>query len=162
MASKFQRQIAAFTKSLKDAVSPKALDAVTLKLAASALDTIRRRTREGYGVARDGASKQKLKRLSAAYIEHRRRSRLSSFTSPAKSNLTFTNDLLGSMFVRRQGFADYTISFRGRHRSGISNAKLAEYVSEERPFMHLSKDEDRKLSELSRREFDRLVARSVK
>ena len=132
---------------------------------------IQRRIRLGYGVSRDGAGKVKLKSLSESYKLQRRNKltfwtrpdgtvvpvldtksnraylsankiKLASSTSPAKSNLTRTGDMIKSMRVRSSK-GKFTIYF-----STADNVKKAEYVSKDRPFMFVTRQELRRLRKL--------------
>jgi hypothetical protein len=135
--SDFLRDLAKFDKKLKkildEASGPKALDFI----GNIAVDIIRNRTREGYGVKKNGGRRQGLADLSRGYIEFRRRnrSRLSAFTSPGKSNLTFTGKMLNGLKFKRSGNST-TITF-----DTSRNRKVAGYVSVKRPFLFLSIDE---------------------
>jgi hypothetical protein len=66
-------------------------------------DQIRKRTQLGYGVPSENASNAKLEKLSPKYIIKRGNSDISENTSPARSNLTFTGDMLGSIMGTRNG-----------------------------------------------------------
>ena len=99
---------------------------------------IKDRTRKGYGVSELGGPEIALDSLSPDYVAKRRKSKLSPFTTPNKSNLTFSGRLLGGLRYKvRDGYA--RIEPSGKSRDGTPNIKIAEYVSEERPFMTLSK-----------------------
>lgn len=108
-------------------------------------DRIKKRTRLGRGI--DGP----LKPLSEPYKKARknRRSELSEFTSPRKSNLTFTGQMLDAISVLsatigkvRVGFYGFRKDFDGR---SLTNKKVAEYVSKDRPFFGLTEPEERGL-----------------
>ena len=108
-------------------------------------DQIRIRTRAGFGVKSNGARQQRLRRLSPNYVETRRFARsiglLSDATSPRRSNLTFSGNMLDSII--------HTVSNRNINFA-FSN-KRAEEVAEEvqtrgRPFFNLSGPEINKLT----------------
>ena len=66
-----------------------------------ARDVIRKRTRLGYGVEKEGGKKEKLEKLSKPYIKQRKKYlKLSSGASATKSNLTQTGHMLRSMIWR--------------------------------------------------------------
>ncbi len=113
-----------------------------------AIDMIVKRTRQGLGVAGTGRSEQNLKPLSDGYTKYRRNNRfkLDSTTSPGKSNLTFTGQLLRSFTVYevRNNFVSWGPN-RRRRKGGITNQELGEFVSERRPFNYLSKIEIEKI-----------------
>lgn len=66
-----------------------------------AADLIRLRTRLGYGVTDTGAKRQRLKKLSPITVAFRKQARkmgeLSDQTTPGKSNLTYSGQLLDSI-----------------------------------------------------------------
>jgi len=101
-----------------------------------AVDDIVKRTRLGYGVEKNGDKKGKLKPLSESYKEQRKEERkegrLSTATSPSKSNLTRTGAMLDDLYheVEEDGV---TIRFKSK----FSDVKAAK-VSRSRPFLNLS------------------------
>lgn len=117
-----------------------AIDQDQLKLLGDeAIRKITVRTRLGYGVEKPGAPRKKLKELSQGYIESRLKAkgRLSSMTAPARSNLTFTGQLLDSLkVVVARG--KLSIEPTGSRRDGQSNQDVADSVSKKRPFISLS------------------------
>lgn len=132
---KFAKQVAAILEERK-------IEAVRLVLAAECIALIQKRTRQGSGIARQGGEVRRLKGLSPSYIKFRQsnRIRLSPFTSPTKSNLTFTNQMLGSLDVVGRG-KQMAVAPTGRRSDGKSNQEIADYVSEDRPFLFLSPQE---------------------
>lgn len=64
------------------------------KIGKFTVDLIRKRTLLGYGVADQGGKKEKLKALSAGYKKWRKKNPPPGPSSPAKSNLTYTGDML--------------------------------------------------------------------
>lgn len=140
-------------------LSARARDELAEAYVRQAATTIQRRTRQGYGVSQDGGTLQRLKPLSPAYVEQRKRARLSSFTSPGRSNLTFTGELLGSLGVERRAAGHWVITLEGTRDDGLPNAQLARFVSRERPFLNLAKSEIQSLERAYRRTFDELVKR---
>jgi len=67
---------------------------------------IKKRTQLGYGVPSEGAGNTKLKSLSAKYIIFRQKNKagnLSSNTTPKRSNLTLTGDMLNSIVGVQNG-----------------------------------------------------------
>lgn len=71
---------------------------------------IQKRTRLGGGVERSLGPRVKLKKLSDPYKRQRKRSRLDSTTTPAKSNLTRTGGMLRDIGVK-VGFRKAIIRF---------------------------------------------------
>lgn len=128
-------------KQLKRSVSTNELKA----LGAFVLDMVKARVRKGFGVPSDGAAQEKLKPLSQAYKEQRKRLRLSPFTSPNKSNLTLSGGLIGGLKVTTRT-GSVLIQPTGKTKRGLSRETLAEYVSKVRPFLHLSRSEISKMT----------------
>jgi hypothetical protein len=69
----------------------------------SVQNIIKKRTQLGYGVPSTGASNTKLKPLSEKYIIKRANSDINENTTPKKSNLTFTGDMLNSIMGVQNG-----------------------------------------------------------
>lgn len=134
----FLSDIAKLNKKLKKIVQESSVKALE-PVGRIAIDIIRKRTRQGYGVSKQGGSKQELKAFDpkGSYIKFRRRNRgrLSSFTSPGKSNLTFTGQMLLGMVQKRQG-KSVILTFDSQR-----NKDVAGHVSGARPFMFLAKEE---------------------
>lgn len=106
-------------------------------------ERIKNRTRLGYGVESRGARRQKLKPLKDTYRNIRRKNKgsLSKATTPKKSNLTFTGQLLDSLrgFGRRGRIVIEVVDNRD---DGESNKAIAGYVKENgRPFLEVSDKE---------------------
>lgn len=143
-------------------------------------DIIVKRTRLGFGVPANGASRQRLKPLSDSYIKQRagelafftrngvvipfkpiQAPRLSRRTTPRKSNLTFTNQMLDSIkqFVTRLGEVD--IRPTGTRRDGLTNEEVATFVSKERPFMHLSNNEIKQVTIVANDLFTEIIRKNL-
>lgn len=140
-------------------------------------DIVRLRTRLGYGVQDDGAAKERLKPLAGSYREQRankarywtgadgkvrrreiesgggRHPQLSDDTTPGKSNLTFTGQMLDSLKGRATSAGRGEVAASGNRRGGgASNPDVARYVSEQgRPFLNLSDVEIRRVTDLVKR-----------
>ena len=128
---------------MRKVIARRNLDAVGEMVA----DQIRKRTRLGYGVEDDGKSQKKLKKLSNGYKDWRKKNRraLSGDTTPARSNLTQTGDMLDSIEHKVQGDS-VEISVNGRF-----NQDKARWVTEGgRPFMNLSKAERNMVADMFR------------
>lgn len=114
-------------------------------------DDIARRTRLGFGVKKSGQLRQKLKPLTPKYKDFRKKNKrkLYSLTTPKKSNLTFTGQLLNSLKARSEGIGRVTVFFKGTHKnldgSKMPNGLLANYVSKKRPFLGPSNREIQRL-----------------
>ena len=134
-----------FTKNLNQAIRKSFDDPYLNSIGRQIVNQVQVRTRAGFGVRQNNARQQRLKALSREYIEARRFARklgiLNSSTSPNRSNLTFSGNMLESINHRLR---------RGGLTFGFSN-KLAEETAEEvqsrgRPFFNLSSTEIRKLT----------------
>lgn len=86
-------------KALDELVSPKTLKTVGDFEA----DLVKRRSRLGYGVPQDGGGKQKFKELAPSTIKARKRKKLAGETTPKKSNLTETGQLLNDLVSKIEG-----------------------------------------------------------
>lgn len=129
------------------------------ELGFEAIDIIVERTRKGQGVKRTGGRKGRLKRLSPRYIAYRKTQRLDRTTSPRKSNLTFTGQMLRSMTVKTSSNRRVTWGPNKRRRKGgLTNERLGEIVSIARPFNNLSSRELTKLA----KNIERVLARQLK
>lgn len=105
-----------------------------------AVELIKKRTRLGYGVEDQGKSKTKLKRLSPEYIDQRKRKKPTGPSTPAKSNLTDSGDMLDALEAKEKQGNKVEIGFKNSKEE-----KKAKYVSEDRPFNNLSKAEVKQL-----------------
>lgn len=129
-----------------------------------AIAMISKRTRKGYGVAKAGGPQTNLKKLSPAYVLFRKKSRKlnTALTSPGKSNLTFTGQLIDSLLVREVDVEDQKVFInanRRRRKGGQTNEEVAEFVSRQgREFLNLSKSELFKIAKA----FDNSLTTNVK
>jgi hypothetical protein len=138
----------------------KALTEVTRVGAEKAMNEVIKRTKDGIG-----SNGQKLKPLKASTIEFRRRwsAFLAKDTSPAKSNLTATGQLLEALYFRVVGsrfFIKVNTKTRdqglGGDDRGLNNDQVRQYVEEAgREFLNLSDKEKADLTEFIRKEFEK-------
>ena len=128
-----------FSKNIRQAID-QAINRATLNETGDFLSQqIRIRTRAGRGIAEPEGRPQRLEPLSTQYIGQRRRFRangdLSSQTSPARSNLTLTGQMLDSI--------DYTVDTRRKLITmSFSNQDAIDkalYVTPNRPFFNASR-----------------------
>jgi len=143
-------------KELKKATSPSVMRA----LSEFALNLIVKRSRLGFGVSKNFGEKSKFPNLSDDYIKQRRRFKGLSFTtSPSKSNITRTGQLLLSMQVTVVKQGSFTIAPTGqRTDSRLSNKDLAEILAKKnRVFNRLSQLEYNQLVRFYRRTFGDLL-----
>lgn len=112
-------------------------DRVMRQIAEETIKLIQKRTRKGTGVPKAGGAKRRLKPLTPEYKKYRRKlkkqGRLSPKTTPAKSNLTLTGEMIDSM--------DYRLS-RGQIIIFSGKDDLVKYNEEGgRVFLNLSNSE---------------------
>ena len=105
-----------------------------------AVNLIKKRTRLGYGVADQGGAKTKLDKLSTGYIAQRKRNKPKGPSTPSKSNLTNTGDMLDALEAKEKADNKVEIGFKT-----TKEEQKAEWVSEDRPFNNLSKAEIKQL-----------------
>lgn len=131
---------------------------------------IRRRTLLGFGVPSPGGVRARLEKLSDSYKEQRRgkvvffrdkdgrvrrvptssqfksRLKLSNKTTPGKSNLTLTGQMLASLRGKVTGVGKGIVEPTGSRIGGMTNKEIATFVQENgRVFMNFSNNEIRQL-----------------
>lgn len=127
-----------------------------------AADMVRLRTRLGYGVQSTGEPREKLKPLSENYKKQRKKMDLNENTSPSKSNLTRTGQLLSSIGVKSITGNQVVIGPQGSRDDGKDNSEIAQYVSEQgRPFNNLSDVELKRLKERVRKDLQAKLLRDL-
>ncbi|GEM_PF-2339785 len=165
--SSARKDLGAFTDKLRKAVGNSAKQAALKPLGEEAVRLIVTRTRLGYGVTDDGQERARLKPLSSRWIAQRKRldeeaAILSQFTTTARSNLTFTGQMLDSMQVIRIAQGQIVIGPKGYRTDplsrGLSNEQVANYVAAAgRKFNNLSRLEQAQLVRFYRRKFGDLL-----
>jgi len=110
---------------------------------------------------------KRLAPLSVNYVEYRKKNRgiLSRFTTPKRSGLTFTGQMLDSMKVKRASNGVVAIGPSGRRNEVIANAHATGVPKRNlpaRPFNNLSVLEARQLQRYYRKTFGDLQKRTVK
>lgn len=128
----------------KEAVSVKNMH----NIAQAAANDIKLRTRLGSGVSEAGGKKEPLAKLAPSTIASRkskkRTGKLSSLTTPGKSNLTDTGQMLDSLTGKGVSDGIGRISLAGTRRDGQTNTKVGEYAEDgsstrpKRPFLNLT------------------------
>lgn len=143
VTSNFKKVFAKLRKEVKSTYSDDQME----RLGEQAAEMIRIRTRLGYGVSKPGSKRERLKKLDGEYIETRKDfGELSQFTTPGRSNLTRTGQMLESIVVLDAKDGKVTVGPQGaRSDSKHSNDQIAEYVSTARPFISVSDLEIKKL-----------------
>lgn len=128
-----------------------------------AADRIVKRTRLGKGVSEKGGDSQPLKRLSDGYKKQRKKksTELSQFTTPGKSNLTRTGQMLDSVKVTEVDQGRALVAPTGNRTDSkinkLNNLDVAGYVSKDRPFLNLSKAELLALNRYVREKIEALL-----
>lgn len=171
--SDIQSQLKNFTNSLKKALDQIASLNTMDEIGKLSVQLIQTRTRRGYSVEESGKDEKTFEKLSRAYIERRKgkkqtgerskqkklttQEKLSGYTSPTKSNLTFTGKMIEALTYRL---------FKGKVEilPGDKRAKnLTQYHEEgnsklpKRPYMHLSKKEIEKVRQLFERKINSVI-----
>lgn len=157
-------------KIRQNIVSQRRLDPIVQLYAEEAANLIKTRTRRGYGVPADGAPAERLKALSRepagrSYVDFRKRTRsaLSSETSPGKSNLTYSGQMLDSLYARRRRIGNWSINLKSQRDDGKTNPQVARYAAiGGRPFLFLSKSELSVLGIAYRKRFSALVKKGIR
>ena len=135
------------------------------KIAEASADDIRRRTRLGFGVERNGAPRQRLQTLSPAWKKKRGQLKgdlNTALTSPNRSNLTLSGQMLAALTSRINSSKSFTLLFRPSRRPynfregrQYTNAEIANFAHEgDRPFLFYT---NRELERLKRRFVDIVV-----
>lgn len=108
---------------------------------------------------RKSGSRKQVK-LSVSKSERSKAGGLSELTSPKKSNLTRTGQLLDSIQVTNAGIATVSVGPKGGRDDGLTNQKVAEHVTEAgRPFNSLSKIETKRLHDEVKRNLREAIKR---
>jgi len=155
-----------FKGIISGAFSRERMDAYAMFLA----NLIKKRTRLGYGVKEEGADKQKLAALSKPYIKIRKDSRknlrgvLSSETSPSKSNLTFTGQLLNAILGRNKGIGKGEVYIKEQRNDGVKNSDIVEGQEKKqgRPFFYISKLEKQQLKNAAAKDLRDYIKKQFK
>lgn len=156
-----------FKQKLLKVLDEQKSEAYLKQIAVEFANVIRDRTRLGYGVNEQGGSKVKLKALSPVTIEARRykkkRGELSDKTSPTKSNLTDTGQLLDSLKGRAINKLIQISPEGSRKGSSLSNAAVASYVEDAgRTFLDLSSQDIKKLTSMVQDQLNEIVNKTFK
>ena len=114
--------------ALGKGINPKNLSITARKTA----NSIKKRTRLGKGVKQDGAKLNKLDPLTPTYKKQRKKLKLSSDTTPAKSNLTKSGSMLNDIKTKTTS-SGFEIFF-----GSDKNKEKAEGLGKKRPFFFIS------------------------
>jgi hypothetical protein len=148
--------------ALVESIKPRELEPV----GRFAIDIIVKRTRLGYGVSRNYGFKESLRKLSSKYIKRRQRISLGELTTPKKSNLTLTGQMLRSMDIISAVPGKVVIGPTG-NRQPIgnekripTNAEVASYQEQQgRVFNRVSTYEFQQIVRFYRRTFGDLLGK---
>ena len=183
--SKLKNIIKKYDTQLNEVVRIAKTPAFLNPIAVIAADLMRKRTRLGYGVDRDGAERTRLKALSQSYIDYRagkvyfykqkksgklskvtknvRKPVLHELTRANKSNLTFTGQLLDA--IKGRSYTGGIIIYLNNKRRGetITNAEIKDYQEKQgRSFFYLSRTENINVNrEYRLRFYELLKSRSI-
>lgn len=127
-----------------------------------AIEVIVKRTRLGSGVRHQFGEKGPLKKLSLRYVKQRTMfSDLDALTTPKRSNLTLTGQMLKSMDIIRSENGKITIGPTGsRYDSKSSNAQIAAFQERQgRTFNRVSYLEYKQILRFYRRTFGDLLGK---
>lgn len=158
-------------KEIEDALK-KAIETVTAvpsfrSIAKLAAEIIVRRTRLGRGVKKAGGPSAPLKKLTSKYIEKRKRDQeegtLSANTTPGRSNLTRTSQMLNSIKGEAVSRGQIVIAATGsRKDETATNEDVAGFVSKDRPFMVLSDAEVRQITQEIEKKLSEEIERALR
>lgn len=153
------------SKKITDKINKSVKFSVDRELAEKTADQIRTRTRLGFGVDENGRQ-ERLKPLAESYREQRKgniafftnqfgvkipfvpktKPKLSSLTTPSKSNLTNTSQMLDSIKGKAKNGVMF-ISITGLRRDGFTNKEIADFVEDQgRTFFNLTNAEKNQLA----------------
>lgn len=143
MAKPIRLQVRTIVKNIQDTVGRSLTPQEMRFLAMATLDSIVKRSRAGFGVERNFGVQRAFPALSKSYIEFRKRyKKLAKTTSPRKSNITLTGELLDSIGILRTNQGSLVIGATGTRSSGLTNEKLVGYLArKDRYFLRLSNQE---------------------
>lgn len=171
------KQIQNFADKLKTALKKVKTQTQMRKFGEAAAEIIRKRTRLGYG-ATERSERAKLKPLSSSYKAYRAgkiafatakggwvypykpsvKPKLHPLTTPNRSNLTFTGEMLDSLGVTKVKEGEATVDVSGNRTDGLTNQKVAGYVTAQgRPFNNLTPVEKRQIEQIIETELKKIV-----
>lgn len=161
------RSLRTITDKIKKTLSRGISQQEARSLGQFAIDIIVKRTRLGYGVAKQFGTKQRLRGLSARYVKYRTTfPGLSSTTTPSRSNLTLTGQMLASMkLIKTQTSSGQTVIRFGptgtRPKTGKTNLEVASFQeSQGRVFNRVSQLEFQQILRFYRKNFGDLLRKA--
>lgn len=158
----FESDLEAFKKKIDQALKKLTSNQNLTPIAKDTEEIIRRRTRLGKGVDQSGGPNVALKALATSTKASRKRKQkrglLSEKTSPNKSNLTETAQLLDSLKGRAINQLIEVKPTGARKGSKLSNSKVAAYQdSAGRKFLNLSKQDIKQLTAVMQDSFNNIL-----
>lgn len=164
MSKPLDKQIAAIVKKVTDELT-KTVKSKSFydEIGEEISNQIRKRTRLGYGISGTDTRTKLLPTKRSTQLAKERKKKagtLSKLTTPKRSNLTDTGQLLDS--IEYKSTTDKTtIQFDdGRRDSEIGNKKLAQYVQDQgRKFFGLTAPEKNQLRRLIEKKIQEMVKR---
>jgi hypothetical protein len=117
-----------------------------------------KRTRLGYGVDSQGGAKTRLNPLSDSYKKVRKGEHLSESTTPGKSNLTETGEMLNDLHAIVKGEGLINIGFKTK----LSSDKASWNTDKGRPFMNLSAPEIKQLQNYLKDKLSQIIDKLIK
>lgn len=166
----FDKGVNKFVRELQKTIDASLSRKELKRLGDAALIIIYNRTKKGIGVRKTsqvGGAQQKLKKLADSTKKYRQRykEKLHPTTSPRKSNLTFSGQLLDSLKVKKISARkkSFVISPEGKRKgSSLANFEVAEFVDQNgRPFLGLSNKDLKEVVKLYQSSFAKLVRKRL-
>lgn len=184
----FQKQFTKTINTIAGEVSAAATPSLMKQIGEEAARLIYVRTKLGYGVKNNNGTRQKLRPLNPFYIAVRKVVKggnakkikqiyqetgirppsklptgLDETTTPAKSNLTFSGQMLKSIKVKTTKQNEVIIGPQGYRNDGLTNEQVANSVQKfGRPFMFLSNLEIGKLKRFAKNGFSSIFKERFK
>lgn len=160
-----EKMAQALNRALAEVRTPERM----MKYGKMAADMIKLRTKLGSGVAAAGQEKRKLKPLADSTVEQRERlakkGKLSDMTTPRKSNLTRTGQLLDSMRAHDPDSGTVLVGPSGNRKNekrGLTNELLGAFVTAAgRAFNNLSKIEIKRMNDTLKREIRAVIRKQL-
>lgn len=123
------------------------------QLGAKAAELIKKRTQLGWGVDKQGGKKAKLDKLSDGYKKFRKKNKPTGKSTPSKSNLTYSGDMLDDLEAKHAKDNKVTIGF-----SSTKSEKKAGWAKDGgREFNNLSKSEQKQLEQFLDEELKKIL-----
>lgn len=154
--SQLQKIIAKLKKTIGGVFGADALEI----LGQEAAKIIQRRTRLGFGVAKMGSDRFKLRPLSGRYkvMRGERKDELSEFTQPNRSNLTFHGNMLDDLGVKKVNALKGSVLLGFKRKSSLDKAEWN--TASGRPFNNLSRLEIKQLHRFKEKELEEALRKA--